>query len=107
VIAIGGDSSLVVGLAFYGVPVSNSVMLAVSNTTHLGLNVGGVTYALVLVAFNDDCTPTKAISVANERIGQGVSTMVGHIRSSISNAAQPFMPRRECRWLARVPPRRE
>jgi len=91
VITIGVAAPLSGGVEFIGWPVANAVQLAISQTNEAGgVNLGGITYTLAMVAADDQCIPTQAITVANTLVDAGVSAIVGHVCSGASFQGQPI-----------------
>jgi len=79
------------GPGVYGWAVANSVQLAISQTNAAGgINVGGITYTLVLVTADDGCNATQAITAANTLLSAGAVAVVAHSCSGASMAAQPL-----------------
>ena len=70
---------------------ANSVQLAISQTNAAGgINVGGITYTLILVSADDGCNLTQAIPAAYTLLNAGAVAVVGHGCSGASLAAQPL-----------------
>lgn len=91
VITIGVGTPLSGGMEYIGWPVANAVQLAISQTNEAGgMNFGGITYTLAMVAANDQCDPTLAITAANTLVNAGASAVVGHVCSGASFAGQPI-----------------
>ncbi|MBN1484792.1 MAG: ABC transporter substrate-binding protein [Chloroflexia bacterium] len=90
-ITIGVAAALSGPAEFLGWAELNAVQLAVSQTNAAGgLEVGGQTYQVVLVAADSGCNPTQAITAANALLDAGAAAVVGHTCSSASMAAQPL-----------------
>jgi branched-chain amino acid transport system substrate-binding protein len=91
VITIGVGAALSGPIQWLGWRQVNSVQLAVSQTNAAGgINIGGVTYTVALVAADSGCNTTQAITAANTLLNAGAVAVVGHTCSSDSMAAQPL-----------------
>jgi branched-chain amino acid transport system substrate-binding protein len=89
VITVGVAGPLTGELSWLGWQEANSVQLAISETNAAGgVNIGGITYTLILVAADDQCDPTQAITAANTLLSADAVTVVGHACSAASMPAQ-------------------
>ena len=90
VITIGVATMLSGPIDYLGWPQANSVQLAISQTNAAGgVDLGGITYTLVMVAVDDQCDPALAPGAANTLLSADVVAVVGHGCSGASMAAAP------------------
>ena len=85
-----------VGAAMSGLPELgwrqvNAAQLAVDQVnTAGGIDIGGAVYTLTLIAADDGCSATQAITAANTLLSAGAVAVVGYTCGSASNEAQPL-----------------
>jgi branched-chain amino acid transport system substrate-binding protein len=90
VITIGVAEPLSGPNDIYGWTQVNSVQLAIDQVNAAGgVEVGGITYTLQMVAADDQGDPSLAPAAANALLNAGVVAVVGHSFSVASLAAQP------------------
>jgi branched-chain amino acid transport system substrate-binding protein len=91
VITIGVAAALSPPLDLFGWRQANAVQLAISQTNAAGgIDIGGVTYTLLLVTADGACNATQAIVAANTLLNAGAVAVVGHTCTGASSAAQPI-----------------
>jgi len=89
VITIGVAAALSPPADFVGWPQANAVQLAISQTNAAGgVEIGGITYTLTVVAADSACSATQAVTAANTLLNAGAVAVVGHTCSSASDPAQ-------------------
>ena len=69
----------------------NAAQLAISQTNAAGgVNIGGITYTLIMTYADGQCNPTDGAIAANALLNAGAVAIVGHSCSGESMAAQPI-----------------
>jgi branched-chain amino acid transport system substrate-binding protein len=67
----------------------NSIELAVKEVNSSGgIEIGGKSYEIALIAEDSECDTTQAIAAANSLVNAGVKAVIGHTCSGPSNTAQ-------------------
>ncbi|HBZ54998.1 MAG TPA: hypothetical protein DEO88_06300 [Syntrophobacteraceae bacterium] len=87
-VKIGFASSLTGKLSDLGIPARNAVMLAVKEKNQQGGLLGR---PIVLLVRDDKHDPDTAVRVDKELIDAGVVAIIGHVTSSMSEAALPLI----------------
>ena len=89
VITVGVAAAMSGPIPDYGWRQVNAVQLAIDQINAAGgIDVGGVTHTLTLVAADDGCSQAQAPTAANALLNAGAVAVVGHTCSSASFAAQ-------------------
>lgn len=87
VITIGVAAAL--NIPGLGWPELNSAQLAISQTNAAGgVNIGGITYTLIMTYADGQCNPAGGAAAANALLNAGAIAVVGHSCSGESLAAQ-------------------
>jgi len=91
VITIGVAAPLSGGVAFLGWPQANAVQLAVDQVNAAGgVDIGGVSYQVVLVRADDQCSSAQAPLAAQQLLDAGAVGVIGHTCSGATMAAEPI-----------------
>ncbi|GMG83971.1 ABC transporter substrate-binding protein [Paralimibaculum aggregatum] len=92
-LAIGVSDALTGGAAVYGLPQANAVKLAASEINAAGgISVGGETYMLEVIAYDDKGNPTEATNAVRKLIDRdGVKYILGFCCSGATGAVASFI----------------